>query len=86
MRSMVSTSKVGRPVLPAGACGWINPISSPPRHHQVHLVKNLTLARTLGGQLESAGGKAFLVHHHLTHEIGATKVRWPLMALRMRLN
>ena len=33
-----------------------------PRDHQVHLVQKLTLARALGDQLESAVGKAHLLH------------------------
>jgi len=40
-----------------------------PRYHEVHLVKEFTLARALGGQLESSGGKALLFHHYLTHEL-----------------
>lgn len=33
-----------------------------PRYHQVHLIKELTLARALGDQLESGAGKAHLFH------------------------
>jgi hypothetical protein len=33
-----------------------------PRHHKVHFVKELALARALGRQLETGCGKALLLH------------------------
>lgn len=41
-----------------------------PRHHQVHLVEEFTLASAFGGQFESGSGKALLFHDCLTHEVG----------------
>jgi len=60
MRSITSAANGGRPVLPAGACGAIRASSS--GYHQVHLIKELTLARAFGDQLESGAGKAHLFH------------------------
>jgi len=39
-----------------------------PRRNGVHLGQQLTLSRDFGGQLNSGGGEAYLVHHCLTHE------------------
>ncbi len=37
-----------------------------PRHDQIHFIEKLTLARSLGDQLKSGRGKAFLFHRQLT--------------------
>jgi len=37
-----------------------------PRHDQIHLIKEVSLACSLGDQLELSGGKALLFHRQLT--------------------
>jgi hypothetical protein len=39
-----------------------------PRHHQVHLIEKLALARPLPDQFESGVGEASLFHLYLTFE------------------
>lgn len=37
-----------------------------PWHHQIHLIKEVSLARPLGNQFKFSGGKTHLFHHGLT--------------------
>jgi hypothetical protein len=43
-----------------------------PRHNKIHLVKKLTLARSLGDKFKSGGGEGGLFHLDITFESGAT--------------
>ncbi|GAB3481513.1 hypothetical protein GCM10011496_06230 [Polaromonas eurypsychrophila] len=53
-----------------------------PRHHQIHLIQKLALARALGHKFKSGGGKAYLFHQHSTsgRPIGLTYAENPQVA------
>ena len=42
------------------------------RHNKIHLVKELTLACSLGGQFKSGGGEGGLFHEDITFKSGVT--------------
>jgi hypothetical protein len=72
MQSIVAMGKGGRPVLLAGAKGWIKPSQLRPRHNKIHLVEKLTLACSLGDQFKDGGGEGGLFHEDITLKSGAT--------------